>query len=150
MKIVTKLVLSFAVMIFLIVLVAYVGFESFRVITVILEAQGENQVFQDVVNRYYITVFLLVGVAIAGTLAIAYTINKMIVVPIKKITSVADEIANGNFEARTGILGDDEISQLAWKFDKMILHLSALKKALDENSPMNKSIVNRERSKKKK
>ena len=62
-------------------------------------------------------------VAILISLVIGYFVSRMLTNPIRRITSTAKQIRDGDLSARTGLRGDDEIDQLGETFDEMATSL---------------------------
>lgn len=58
-------------------------------------------------------------IAVLIAILIGFWFSHTLISPIKRIADVADEIANGNFSARTGIHGRGEIGRLGDTFDTM-------------------------------
>lgn len=62
-------------------------------------------------------------IAILLACALSYAASHVFVKPIKKITSTAAQIRNGDLTARTNLTGDDEIGRLGETFDSMASEL---------------------------
>lgn len=62
-------------------------------------------------------------VAICISVVIGYFVSRMLTNPIRRITSTAKQIRDGDLSARTGLRGDDEIDQLGETFDEMATSL---------------------------
>lgn len=58
-------------------------------------------------------------VAVIISLVIGFLVSRMLTNPIRRITSTAKQIRDGDLTARTGMKGDDEIDQLGETFDEM-------------------------------
>lgn len=58
-------------------------------------------------------------VAVAISIGVGYFVSRMLTNPIRRITSTAKQIRDGDLSARTDMRGDDEIDQLAETFDEM-------------------------------
>ena len=77
--------------------------------------------------------YTAIGVAIM-VLALAFLLSKLITRSIFELVTAVGEIAKGNFTARVGVRGKDEISQLGLAFNQMIPKLKErvnLKNALE-------------------
>lgn len=77
--------------------------------------------------------YTAMGVAIM-VLALAFLLSKLITRDIFELVTAVGEIAKGNFSARVGVRGKDEISQLGLAFNQMIPKLKErvnLKNALE-------------------
>ncbi len=81
-----------------------------------------SSVQKDLVSAIYVPFLLMLIVSI---LLLALISNK-IIKPIKKMSSVAEQYATGNFDIKTDIKSDDEIGQLALTIDYMASELSKL------------------------
>lgn len=62
-------------------------------------------------------------IAIAIALLIGFFVSSMLTNPIRRITSTAKQIRDGDLSARTNMRGDDEIDQLGETFDEMATSL---------------------------
>ncbi len=62
-------------------------------------------------------------IAIAIALVIGFFVSRMLTNPIRRITSTAKQIRDGDLSARTNMRGDDEIDQLGETFDEMATSL---------------------------
>ncbi|HEY3244080.1 MAG TPA: HAMP domain-containing sensor histidine kinase [Phycisphaerae bacterium] len=83
--------------------------------------------------------FLLSG-AVAGMLAILvfYLITqKLILSPVRDLRGVAEQVAAGDLEVRSGIATGDEFEELAESFNDMLAHLKATQ---DELRTINRSL----------
>lgn len=61
-----------------------------------------------------------IGLTLASTAVIAVLLHFLIARRVRRISDAAAMLANGNLEARTGLTGRDEISQLGATFDRMV------------------------------
>lgn len=73
---------------------------------------------------------LAVGIAIVGGMVFA----RRLVAPIKRITKATEELKEGNYSARTGMTGGDEIARLGRTFD-------AMADSIDANRKMERQLV---------
>ncbi len=62
-------------------------------------------------------------IAIAISLVIGFFVSNMLTTPIRRITTTAKQIRDGDLSARTNMRGDDEIDQLGETFDEMATSL---------------------------
>ncbi len=69
-------------------------------------------------------------VVIAVVAAVDFSITSSISKPVVELRNAADAIAKGNFEARTQVMSEDEIGELAGSFNKMARDLQ---RSSDEN-----------------
>lgn len=77
-------------------------------------------------------IFVIVASCIGAT--ITYIISSTIVNPIKKVTTVAQEIAQGNFDVTLDIKSKDEVGQLADSFNQTLVQLNNYQDYIDEIS----------------
>lgn len=71
----------------------------------------------------YAAILAAATIAILLACALSYGASHAFTKPIKRITSTAAQIRNGDLTARTGLKGDDEIGRLAETFDSMASEL---------------------------
>lgn len=71
----------------------------------------------------YAAILAAATIAILLACALSYGASHAFTKPIKRITSTAAQIRNGDLTARTGLTGDDEIGRLAETFDSMASEL---------------------------
>ena len=72
------------------------------------------------------TIFTFLGISLLGatsSIAVAYFIAQRILVPIKKLVSASQEIADGNLDTQVAINTRDELKYLAESFNAMALAL---------------------------
>lgn len=76
----------------------------------------------------------LIGVALAALLALglAALLSSRLTRPIRALAGTADALGRGDFAARSGILRDDEIGQLAAAFDRMAGAVQQLDRMKDD------------------
>ena len=67
----------------------------------------------------YGAIFAAAAIAIVLAWVIGFFVSRALTRPIKRITSTAAQIRNGDLTARTGLVGNDEIGQLGETFDDM-------------------------------
>ena len=75
-----------------------------------------DQQFRD--NSYQALIMAAV-IAIVLASLIGYLFARSLVRPVKRISDTAEAIKEGNFKARTNLVGDDEIARLGQTFDAM-------------------------------
>jgi len=84
---------------------------------------GSNQLLraqdEDFRSRSYQAVVAAALIAIALASLIGFVFARNLVRPISRISKTAIELKEGDLSARTGMSGDDEISQLGETFDEM-------------------------------
>ena len=107
-----------------------------------VEAQKIFQQSEQYARIYYL---LSIAVVIIGLLAAAILgpmIYLSITSPIKSISSVVEQVANGELDARTGLKSNDELGQLAQAFDQMLQErVATMSKASEENEKLNNSVI---------
>jgi two-component system NtrC family sensor kinase len=67
-------------------------------------------------------IFAFLSIMIIGmliTMAFSYFISRRISIPIRKLVSASQEIADGNFNAKVEVQSGDELGKLAFTFNKM-------------------------------
>jgi two-component system sensor histidine kinase BaeS len=80
------------------------------------EEQGKESIFLKRSNRFlFLSVLALGGLSVFLSLVF----SKRLTEPIKRLTSAAKDISEGNIKARVSITGSDEISTLAQTFNTM-------------------------------
>ncbi len=68
------------------------------------------------------------------TLAMAWLIKKSVIKPVKEITDVANELANGNMDVRLDSRKRDELGELSRDFNKTVTRLRSYMDYIDEIS----------------
>ena len=88
-----------------------------------------------------IAVIALLGIVIAFGLGTAT--YRAIVNPLNRMMSTVKQVAEGEYDARTGLTGGDELSELGQSLDQMLdERVNALVQAERENEQLNDSIIN--------
>ena len=62
-------------------------------------------------------------IAISCSILVGILVSRMLTNPIRRITSTAKQVRDGDWSARTGMRGDDEIDRLGETFDEMTTSL---------------------------
>jgi two-component system, OmpR family, sensor histidine kinase BaeS len=70
-------------------------------------------------DNSYQALIVAAVVAIALATLIGFLFARSLVRPVRRITDTAEALKEGNFKARTNMVGDDEISRLGQTFDAM-------------------------------
>lgn len=105
---------------------------TFAIVHTLLTRSGVNRLslFQDELFQRFVPMrlaieatFLFTG--LLGTIAIILAVRS-IVKPIKRISKMSKEVANGNFEHQVEVEGSDEIAQLGHDFNQMVLGLKSM------------------------
>ena len=74
-------------------------------------------------DRTFNAMVIAAFVAVAIALLVGLLVSRTLVKPIRRITSTAKQIRDGDLSARTEMRGDDEIDQLGETFDEMATSL---------------------------
>lgn len=69
---------------------------------------------------------LWIAAAAAFSLALSWFLSRRILRPVRKLTATAERVEGGELDARTGIVREDEIGDLARSFDRMTESLQQL------------------------
>ena len=67
----------------------------------------------------------IVGLAVFAALAGALVLGRRVVIPLKKLSNSAQELAVGKLDQRVPVVGRDELGQLAASFNTMAEHLQS-------------------------
>ncbi|MEW6047633.1 MAG: methyl-accepting chemotaxis protein, partial [Bacillota bacterium] len=82
--------------------------------------QTESYLSQRATTRFqYVGIAAVAAVVVAATTLVALLITR----PLRRLTSIAEVVAQGNLSQKTGIAGRDEIGRLSASFDTMIDNL---------------------------
>jgi methyl-accepting chemotaxis protein len=107
-----------------------------------VEAQKIFEQSEEFAQLYYL---LSITVVIVGLLAAAILgpmIYLSITSPIKSISTVVEQVAQGDLDARTGLQSNDELGQLAQAFDGMLQdRVATMSRASEENEKLNNSVI---------
>lgn len=89
--------------------------------------------------------FALIGVAVFGiliSLGMSQAVRSSIEQPVSRLNTMVGELSAGNYEARSGIRGKDEIGQLGQALDELLdERVTTLARAERENEQLNDSII---------
>jgi methyl-accepting chemotaxis protein len=103
------------------------------------EAFAPIQVLRDKV--FFWSVGIFAGLLVLG-LIIAYRLLRSVTRPITRMQDTVTAIANGDFQARSELGGDDEFGQLSRAFDNLLDdRVARLADAERENEDLNNSVV---------
>ncbi|MBI3775201.1 MAG: HAMP domain-containing protein, partial [Gammaproteobacteria bacterium] len=113
----------------------------------VAEQQLESgELFKLMLNRgknllYGSALLVLFGLGLATTLG--YFIFRSIVRPIKQIATTVNQVAQGDYYARTQVAGNDELGSLGFAFDNLLDDkVATLVQAEKENEQLNESVIN--------
>ncbi|MBV6625227.1 MAG: DUF3365 domain-containing protein [Rivularia sp. (in: Bacteria)] len=96
---------------------------------VIQKANQSSVVIIGIVSIVFVAVIVLVNVFL----------NRQVILPLKRITRVAEEVSTGHMEAEFGQVSNDEIGNLARAFKRMKLSLEMAMKRLKKTNNANKN-----------
>lgn len=80
------------------------------------EGQGKETIFMMRSNRFLVASLFIVG---ALSVILSFVFSRKLTEPIKKLTTAAGNISEGNMQSRVSVRGKDEISDLARAFNTM-------------------------------
>ncbi len=81
-----------------------------------IDPADSHNMFVDTVHRYLIQAS---AVAILASVALSFLWTRRILKPLSQMTAITRQVAAGDFKARVGPRGDDEVGELALAFDRM-------------------------------
>lgn len=82
-----------------------------------------EQKYSDIQRQTVVTFLIIATIGAVVTMAVSYLLGKSILVPINKLVTASEEVANGNLDARVEISTNDELQYLAESFNEMALAL---------------------------
>jgi diguanylate cyclase (GGDEF)-like protein/PAS domain S-box-containing protein len=85
-----------------------------------------QDVFLEPVVAQMKSAFLLVAVIVLAVVLIVMMATKLLLGPVKRLTSVVKTIADGNLQAKANVEANDEIGSLATAFNDMTLNINNL------------------------
>jgi methyl-accepting chemotaxis protein len=98
---------------------------------------------QSTSNTFTVMIVVIGLLGIAISLGLGSATYRAIVNPINQMTATVQQVGEGNYAARTGLTGADELSELGQAFDRMLNErVNALVEAERENEQLNDSIIN--------
>ena len=74
-------------------------------------------------DRTFNAMALAALIAVCISIIIGFLVSHMLTSPLRRITSTAKQVRDGDLSARTGMRGDDEIDRLGETFDEMATSL---------------------------
>lgn len=103
--------------------------------TILKEARSSSNTF-----TVLIVVIGLIGLVTSFWLGTAT--SRAIIDPVERIAETVRRVGEGRYSARTGLTGDDELSQLGAAFDRVLdERVTALARVEQENEQLNDSII---------
>lgn len=88
-----------------------------------------NALFLDSIHRYLIWGSLL---AFALSLLLCILLTRRVLRPLSRMTEVTRRVAGGDYSARVGLEGDDEVARLGQAFDRMTAALARLEQQREQ------------------
>lgn len=89
---------------------------------------------------YSSTVLIIVGFSIASLLG--FLIHRSITRPIRQISATVAKVAEGDYYARTAVVGTDELGELGQAFDGLLQDkVATLVQAEKENEQLNEAVI---------
>ena len=83
------------------------------------------------VNEMYFQLIYIAGISLFLIIFMGYFFARWVTRPISTISNLATQVANGNLEVRSTILGDGEIGRLSKSFNQMVDSLQQSKRNLE-------------------
>lgn len=106
------------------------GFRNFPGLGWIISISISESDFMEPINAIQNILIVLLLISVGVAIIMSVIMVRSIVFPILKIKYAADEIADGDFEATTGVHLNDEIGVLADSIDSMAIKLHESQKAI--------------------
>lgn len=94
-----------------------------RVLGVVLVSAPMNSIYR-ILGKIRFTLLVATLIAMAVTILLAFVLSQAIASPIRALTRIAGNIADGDFGQRLTVYGNDEIGKLGLMFNRMAEHLS--------------------------
>ena len=91
----------------------------------IIVSQPQDVFLEPVVAQMQ-SAFLLVAIIVLAVVLIVMMATKLLLGPVKRLTSVVKTIADGNLQAKANVEANDEIGSLATAFNDMTLNINNL------------------------
>jgi methyl-accepting chemotaxis protein len=97
---------------------------------------------RDNINRFLILILVIGLFGYAASFGLGMTTYRAITAPLEQVTTTVRQVSEGNYSARTGLAGADELSELGRAFDQMLdARVAGLVQAEQENERLNDSII---------
>ncbi|MEI2741120.1 MAG: methyl-accepting chemotaxis protein [Candidatus Competibacter sp.] len=94
-------------------------------------------------NTFLVLIAILGLLSLAAVFGLGSAMYRAIMSPINQLTGTIRQVSEGNYSARTGLAGDDELSELGQAFDQMLdERVNSLVTVEQENEQLNDSIIN--------
>ena len=97
---------------------------------------------QSTSNTFTVLIVVIGLIGIAASFGLGSTTYRAITNPLNKMMEAVQQVGQGNYTARTGLTGSDELSELGQAFDQVLNErVNALVEAEHENEQLNDSII---------
>lgn len=97
---------------------------------------------QENINTFLILILVIGLIGYAASFGLGVATYRAITDPLEQLTNTVRQVGEGNYAARTGLTGTDELSELGRAFDQMLdARLAGLVQAEQENEQLNDSII---------
>lgn len=103
---------------------------------------AELDAAQENINTFLILILVIGLIGYAASFGLGVATYRAITDPLEQLTTTVRQVGEGNYAARTGLTGTDELSELGRAFDQMLdARLAGLVQAEQENEQLNDSII---------
>jgi methyl-accepting chemotaxis protein len=103
---------------------------------------AELDAAQENINTFLILILVIGLIGYAASFGLGVATYRAITDPLEQLTATVRQVGEGNYAARTGLTGTDELSELGRAFDQMLdARLAGLVQAEQENEQLNDSII---------
>ncbi|MFO7641807.1 MAG: methyl-accepting chemotaxis protein [Candidatus Competibacteraceae bacterium] len=103
---------------------------------------AELNAARDNINTFLILILVIGLIGYAASFGLGVATYRAITDPLEQLTATVRQVGEGNYTARTGLTGADELSELGRAFDQMLdARLAGLVQAEQENEQLNDSII---------
>jgi methyl-accepting chemotaxis protein len=103
---------------------------------------AELNAARDNINTFLILILVIGLIGYAASFGLGVATYRAITDPLEQLTTTVRQVGEGNYTARTGLTGADELSELGRAFDQMLdARLAGLVQAEQENEQLNDSII---------
>ncbi len=93
-------------------------------------------------NKFTALIVVIGLIGVIASLGLGTATYRAIVNPVERVMDTVHQVSEGRYTARTGLTGDDELSQLGLAFDRMLdERVATLARAEQENEQLNDSII---------
>lgn len=107
-----------------------------------LEAEQSYQQAQETGRTLLLVSLAIIVIGIALTFLLSSLFYRSVSRSVSTISNTVKEISDGNYAARTGLTGQDELATLGQAFDQLLdERVTALAEAQNENEQLNNSVI---------